>query len=102
MLYDRSLTAEHEQEMSRMKTEFETRLEELESEHKGQIKQLIKEFNSKVSEKDREFQETFGEAVGMSSQSPLRKNFLSGHKDLAKKQTFQFTQDTPRCCCRYC
>ena len=64
--------------MARMKTEFETRLEEVDSDHNSRVKQLVKEFNSKVSEKDREFQETFGEAVGMySSVLSMECHFMS-------------------------
>ncbi len=50
--------------MSRMKSEFETHIEDLEQEHNSAIKQVLKECNLKMAEKDKEFQETFGEAVG--------------------------------------
>ena len=61
----RTAALDSEQELERLKAEFDEKLRDTENDHNGRIKQLVKEFRLQMAQKEKEFQSSYNEVLGM-------------------------------------
>ena len=61
----RTAALDNEQELDRLKAEFDEKQRDTENEHNAQIKQLVKEFRLQMAQKEKEFQSNYSEVLGM-------------------------------------
>jgi len=62
----RTAALDSEQELERLKAEFDEKLRDTENDHNARIKQLVKEFRLQMAQKEKEFQSSYNEVLGMS------------------------------------
>ena len=62
----RTAALDNEQELDRLKAEFDEKLRDTENEHNAKIKQLVKEFRLQMAHKEKEFQSNYNEVLGTS------------------------------------
>jgi len=60
----RTAALDSEQELERMKSEYEEKLRDTETDHSGRIKQLVKEFRLQMAQKEKDFQTNYNEVLG--------------------------------------
>ena len=61
---NRNSEMERENDLGRIRDEYEVRIQDMEGDHGSKVKQLLKTFNVKMTEKDKEFQDTYDTIMG--------------------------------------
>ena len=61
----RTAALDSEQELERLKAEYDEKLRDTETEHGARIKQFVKEFRLQMAQKEKEFQTSYNEVLGM-------------------------------------